>query len=112
MRNVQSQYQSQYQSQCQSITDFLTDYLNFKIKHQMKASKMNVLQRVAAPTPKFFKAIRNVGIALGTVGAAILAAPVALPSVIVTIAGYLTTAGAIAGCIGQTAVDEGKLPSP
>lgn len=72
----------------------------------MKANQMNLLQRVVAPTPRFFRVVRNIGLALGTVGAAILAAPVTLPTVVVTVAGYLATAGAIAGCIGQTAVDE------
>jgi len=75
----------------------------------MNANQMNILQRLVAPTPKFFQTIRNIGLTLGIIGGAILAAPVELPALLITIAGYLTTAGAIAGCIGQTAVDEEQL---
>jgi ABC-type xylose transport system permease subunit len=62
-------------------------------------------QRLAAPTPKFFRVIRTVGLVLGTVGTTILTAGAALPAVVVTIAGYLVTAGAVAAAVSQTTVD-------
>ena len=62
---------------------------------------MTVLQRVQAPTPRFFKSIRNIGLILAAIGAFILAAPVGLPAVVLTIAGYLTVAGAVASTISQ-----------
>jgi uncharacterized membrane protein HdeD (DUF308 family) len=52
-----------------------------------------ILNRASAPTPKFFKVLRNVGLALAAVGGTILAAPIALPVVVTTIGGYLALAG-------------------
>ena len=48
-----------------------------------------ILNRASAPTPKFFKVLRNVGLALAAVGGTILAAPVALPAIVITIGGYV-----------------------
>ncbi|HEV8270251.1 MAG TPA: hypothetical protein VGQ04_03040 [Chitinophagaceae bacterium] len=59
-------------------------------------------------TPKFFKTVRNVGLTLAGVGAAILAAPVALPAIVLQIGGYLTLAGTVAGMVSQTAVTNEK----
>jgi hypothetical protein len=56
------------------------------------------------PTPSFFKKIRNVGLALAAVSASILAAPVALPVLLVKIAGYLAVAGGVMTTISQSAV--------
>jgi len=56
------------------------------------------------PTPKFFQKMRNIGLALGAIGAAILASPVALPALLIKIAGYLVVAGTVAGAVSQTAV--------
>lgn len=63
-----------------------------------------ILKRAKRPTPKFFKQVRNVGVTLAGVSAAILAAPVALPAIFIKIAGYLAVAGAVAGSVSQTAV--------
>jgi len=49
---------------------------------------MNVIDRAQAPTPKFFKTLRSVGLVIAAAGAAILTAPVALPAAIVTVGGY------------------------
>lgn len=65
---------------------------------------MTIAQRVKAPTPKFFKVLRTVGIALATAGGTILAAPVALPAVVLTIGGYATLAGTVITAVSQTAV--------
>jgi ABC-type xylose transport system permease subunit len=65
---------------------------------------MNVIQRMQAPTPKFFKVLRNVGLALAAASGALLAAPVALPAAIVTLAGYLAVAGTVVTAVSQTAV--------
>jgi hypothetical protein len=59
-------------------------------------------QRVLSPTPKFFKKIRNIGLVLAAVSATILAAPVALPAVVVQAAGYLAVAGSVASAVSQT----------
>lgn len=70
----------------------------------MKNDNLNIVERVKAPTPKWFKIVRTIGITLTAVGGAILAAPVAIPATIVTIAGYLTLGGTIATAVAQTAI--------
>ncbi|MEO8866863.1 MAG: hypothetical protein ABI388_01505 [Bacteroidia bacterium] len=64
-------------------------------------------------TPKFYKVIRNIGIGLAAVGGVLVAAPVGLPVAIVTLGGYLITAGAVATAVAQTATtaDNGKTKS-
>ncbi len=66
---------------------------------------MKIIQRVKAPTPKFFKKVRNISLIIAALGTSILAAPVALPAVVLTIAGYLAVAGGVAGTVSQTAVE-------
>lgn len=57
-----------------------------------------------APTPKFFRVLRTIGLALAAASGALLAAPVALPAAIVTIAGYVAVAGSVATAVSQTAI--------
>jgi uncharacterized transporter YbjL len=64
---------------------------------------MTIKQRLNEPTPKFFKKVRNIGLGLAAVSAALLASPVALPLVVIKIAGYLAVAGSVAGAVSQTA---------
>ncbi|MCY4781649.1 hypothetical protein ORI89_18495 [Sphingobacterium sp. UT-1RO-CII-1] len=70
---------------------------------------MNVVERAQAPTPKFFKILRNIGIVVATIGGAILTAPVALPAAIVTVGGYLAVAGGVISAISQVTVDDKQL---
>ena len=62
---------------------------------------MNVIKRAKAPTPKFFKVLRNIGLVLAAVGGTILAAPVALPVAIVSIGGYIALAGGVISAVSQ-----------
>lgn len=62
-------------------------------------------QRLTAPTPKFFKVLRTVGLTLAAVGGAVVAAPIALPATITAIAGYLITAGTVVGAVSSLPVD-------
>jgi uncharacterized membrane protein HdeD (DUF308 family) len=78
----------------------------------MKNNSMNLLERVKAPTPKWFKIIRNVGIALATVGGVILASPVILPMGLVSAAGYLVLGGSIISAVSQTGVKTEEEPEP
>lgn len=64
-----------------------------------------IVNRVQAPTPKFFKTIRTIGIALAAVGGAVIAAPVALPTAIVSVAGYLMVAGGVLSAVSQITVE-------
>jgi len=65
---------------------------------------LTLVQRVVAPTPKFFRLLRTIGIVIGLVGGAILASPVVLPAAVVTVGGYLALAGSIVTGVSQTAV--------
>lgn len=63
-----------------------------------------IIERAKAPTPKFFKIIRNIGLTLTAVSGVIATAPVSLPALVVSVAGYLAVAGGIASAVSQTAV--------
>lgn len=63
-----------------------------------------LVNRIGLPTPRFFQKIRNVALGAAALGASILAAPVALPAILLKIATYLTIAGSVAGSVSQTAV--------
>lgn len=65
----------------------------------------NILERMKAPTPKFFKIVRNVGLALAAAGGAIIAAPVALPAIVITVGGYLVVAGTVATAVSQAVIE-------
>ncbi len=67
---------------------------------------MNVVERAKAPTPKFFRVLRTVGLALLAVSGSIVAAPVALPAIVVTVAGYTAVAGTILSAVSQVTVDD------
>ena len=57
-----------------------------------------------SPTPSFFKKLRNIAVILAALSGAILAAPVALPACVITIAGYVAVAGTVAGAVSQASV--------
>jgi len=65
---------------------------------------MNLLERAVSPTPTFFQKLRNIGLALAAISAAIIAAPVALPAIVTTIAGYLAVAGTVLSSVSQITV--------
>jgi hypothetical protein len=67
---------------------------------------MNLVERAVSPTPTFFQKLRNIGLALAAISAAIIASPAALPAIIVKIAGYLAVAGTVLGAVSQITVAE------
>ncbi|OYX82478.1 MAG: hypothetical protein B7Y83_14670 [Flavobacteriales bacterium 32-34-25] len=67
---------------------------------------MNAIKRAKAPTPKFFKVLRNIGLALAAVGGTILAAPVTLPVLITSIGGYLAVAGGVISAVSQLTTEK------
>lgn len=71
---------------------------------QQDIDKLSLTQRVTAATPKFFLKLRNIGMALAGISAALLASPVALPAIITTIASYLGVAATVASAVSQVAV--------
>ena len=78
----------------------------------MKNRKMNLAERVLAPTPKWFRVLRTVGIALASVGGIIIASPVALPVGLVSAAGYLILGGSIISVVSQTGVKTEEEAEP
>lgn len=62
---------------------------------------MNVVQRAKAPTPGFFKKLRNIGLVLAAISTAILTAPITLPVAVVTAAGYVAVAGGVISAVSQ-----------
>jgi hypothetical protein len=70
----------------------------------MNKENMNLVERISAPTPKWFRVLRTIGLTLATVGGTIIASPVAIPAAIVTVAQYLVLGGGIISAVSQTAV--------
>ncbi|MFC6101202.1 hypothetical protein [Olivibacter domesticus] len=68
--------------------------------------KTEITDRIKSPTPKFFKKIRTIGLTLGAIGGALLAAPITLPVTVISIAGYLATAGIVASAISTVAKED------
>jgi uncharacterized membrane protein HdeD (DUF308 family) len=64
----------------------------------------NLMQRVSSPTPKFFKVLRDIGLALAAIGGAILTAPVSVPAVVTSVAGYVAVAGGVLTAVSQATV--------
>ena len=65
---------------------------------------MTILKRIQAPTPKFFKTLRTIGLVMLGISGSILTAPVALPALLVTIAGYSAVAGGVLSAVSQITV--------
>ena len=62
---------------------------------------MNIVDRAKAPTPKFFRILRTVGLTMLAISGSVLAAPIALPTALVSIAGYLAVAGGVISAVSQ-----------
>ncbi len=71
----------------------------------MEKKNLTLVERLTAPTSKFFRIVRNIGLCLAAIGGAIIATPVALPATLVTVAGYLTVAGSVMTAVSQATVD-------
>ncbi|MBC8884010.1 hypothetical protein H9X57_13830 [Flavobacterium piscinae] len=69
-----------------------------------------IVERAKAPTPKFFKVLRTIGLALATVGTAVVTAPVALPVIITTVGGYVAVAGGVISAVSQLTVENNERP--
>ena len=70
----------------------------------MKNRNLNLVSRMAAPTPKWFTIVRNLGLTLSAVGGVLVAAPVTLPAAVITVGGYLLLGGTLLVAVSQTAV--------
>jgi uncharacterized membrane protein HdeD (DUF308 family) len=67
---------------------------------------MNIVERAKAPTPKFFRVLRSIGLALLAISGTVIAAPIVLPLTVVTVAGYMAVAGGVISVISQITVDD------
>ena len=63
-----------------------------------------IIDRLTSPTPSFFQKLRNIGLVLAAVATTIATAPIALPALVVKLAGYLAVAAGITSAVSQTAV--------
>jgi len=68
-------------------------------------TNLSLMERVKAPTPKWFRYIRNAGIMLTAVSTAIATMGIGLPPIMITISTYCAVGGAVATAVAQTAVD-------
>lgn len=67
---------------------------------------MEILQRLVAPTPPFFIKVRNIGLILTALAAAVIGLPVELPTMVGEIAGVVAVAGSIMTGVSQAAVEK------
>lgn len=67
---------------------------------------MKLKERVISPTPRFFRKIRTIGLALIAISGVILTAPVSMPAIIVSFAGYAGVAGGVMSAVSQLAVED------
>jgi hypothetical protein len=75
----------------------------------IKLNNMNIIQRAQAPTPSFFKKLRNIGLTLAAISTAIVTAPIALPAAVISLAGYAAVAGSVLSAVSQiTTTNDGK----
>ena len=65
----------------------------------------SILERAAAPTPRFFKILKVIGLSLAAASGTLLAAPIALPAIVTTIAGYVAVASTVVTAVSQVTVE-------
>ena len=64
----------------------------------------DLLSRINSPTPSFFQKLRNIGLIMAALGGFIVSAPVSLPAIVITIAGYMTAIGGAISAVSQATV--------
>lgn len=63
-----------------------------------------IVNRATAPTPKFFKVLRTIGLTLAGAGATVLTSPILLPAAVLSLGGYLAVAGGVITAVSQLSV--------
>jgi len=66
---------------------------------------MKIKDRLRKKSPKLFQRITNACVAVGAVGAVLLSAPISLPVLITSLAGYMVVAGSIGASVSKLTVD-------
>jgi hypothetical protein len=72
---------------------------------------MNIQERAKAPTPKFFKILRTIGLFLLDLSGSILATPIAFPGALITATRYIVVAVGILSKVSQITVEDSKKKS-
>lgn len=72
---------------------------------QRDIDSLTILERAAMPSPKFFRILKVIGLTLAAASGTLLAAPVTLPAIVVTVASYIAVAGTVATAISQVTVE-------
>lgn len=70
---------------------------------------LSLKERFKAPTPKFWKKVQKIGLVLTAVGTALVTAPVSLPALVVTVAGYAAFGGSLIATMSQLTVDDSQV---
>lgn len=65
----------------------------------------SIRERVQQETPLFFRKLRLIGLVAVTIGTTILAAPVAVPVVLSTVAGYIVLGGTVLTAVSQVTIE-------
>lgn len=74
---------------------------------EMQKKRMKLRDRWKAKTPKFWKKIQRIALITGAISGAILTAPISLPGLLITSAGYIAVASStIAGMSQLTKEDQ------
>ena len=72
---------------------------------QHEIDGLSILERAALPTPRFFRILRVIGLTLAAASGTLLAAPIALPAIVTTIAGYIAVASTVVTAVSQVTVE-------
>jgi len=70
--------------------------------------KKTIKQRYQSPTPKFFKKLAWIGGSIAAAGLGLITAPVALPAVLITVAGYMVTGGTVMTIVAKAVTTSEK----
>jgi len=70
--------------------------------------ELTIKQRWKSPTPKFWKKVQRLGLALTAIGTFVATAPIALPAVIVTAGSYAAFGGGLIAAMSQLTVEDKK----
>lgn len=60
-----------------------------------------IKSRWKSDTPRFWKKVQKIALAVGVLGGAIVTAPVSLPASVVTVGGYLVAVGSVGATLSQ-----------
>lgn len=66
---------------------------------------MELVHRLIAPTPPFFAKVRNIGLILTALAAAVIGLPLQLPPIVGEVAQMVAVAGSIMTGVSQAAVE-------